>query len=177
MKSSPSPATDGEGTPLEQINPGEAVDLCGRLEAGHRIASATAYHRAAAWERLARALAKRFDAIGTEQESIWRLRAEEVGALGSQSLVSETRRIVSGLACKKENCDFPLCRCEPVSALSAIARSDIYPAMAKPIVHGQREQEDYRRALEAIIADPEADAVAIAHAAITPYTPWVAVDE
>lgn len=63
------------------------------------------------------------------------------------------------------------------SAPSAIARSDLYPAMAKPIVHGQREQEDYRRALEAIIADPEADAVAIAHAAITPYTPWVAVDE
>lgn len=59
----------GEGVaPLEEIKPGEAVDLCGRLEAGHRLASATAYHRAAAWERLARALAKSFDAFTPSHE-------------------------------------------------------------------------------------------------------------
>lgn len=49
--------------------------------------------------------------------------------------------------------------------------------VTQAIAHGQREQEAYRAALEAIIADPEADAVAIAHTAITPFTPWVAVDE
>ena len=35
----------------------------------------------------------------------------------------------------------------------------------------------YRAALEAIIADPEADAVALAHTAITPFTPWVPAGE
>lgn len=34
--------------------------------------------------------------------------------------------------------------------------------------------EAYRRALDAIIADPTADAVQIAHEAIAPYTDWVA---
>lgn len=35
----------------------------------------------------------------------------------------------------------------------------------------------YRAALEAIIDDPEADAVALAHTAITPFTPWVPAGE
>jgi hypothetical protein len=40
------------------------------------------------------------------------------------------------------------------------------------------ERRAYRKALEDIIAGgQEADAVAIAHTAITPYTPWKAVSE
>lgn len=54
------------------------------------------------------------------------------------------------------------------------ASGQTIPSATPPIVHGQREQEVYRAALEEIIRDPEADAVAIAHTAITPFTPWVA---
>lgn len=44
--------------------------------------------------------------------------------------------------------------------------------------HEEAERADYRRALEDIIAkSDDPSAIAIAHAAITPWTPWVAVDE
>lgn len=42
----------------------------------------------------------------------------------------------------------------------------------------KRERDDYRKALEKIIAESD-DAIAIelAHSAITPYTPWEPVNE
>lgn len=45
----------------------------------------------------------------------------------------------------------------------------IYEALLK----ANAEIDTYRKALEAIIADPEADAVQIAHQAIMPYTTWI----
>lgn len=96
-KLSPTPLDANEKfAPLEEIKPGEALDLCNRLAAANRLGRCTADQERDSWEKLARAIAKRFDALGTDQESVWRLRAEEVGALGTQSPTqSETKRDTS----------------------------------------------------------------------------------
>lgn len=49
--------------PIEELQPGEAVDLCDRFAAMGRLGPLQGFARAAAWERLARALAARIDSF------------------------------------------------------------------------------------------------------------------
>jgi hypothetical protein len=49
--------------PIEELQPGEALDLCERFAAIGRLARLQGFDRAAAWERLARALAARIDSF------------------------------------------------------------------------------------------------------------------
>lgn len=55
--------TDDIHAPIEELQPGEAVDLCERFAAIGRLAKLQGFDRAAAWERLARALAARIDSF------------------------------------------------------------------------------------------------------------------
>lgn len=63
--------------PIEELQPGEALDLCERLVAVIRLANANASMRARAWEKLARELAKRIDALKPSGPCIYEARSPD----------------------------------------------------------------------------------------------------
>jgi len=54
--------------PIEELQPGEAVDLCNRLAALNRLAGGHAFQERDAWEKMARAVSKRFDSFAPSAE-------------------------------------------------------------------------------------------------------------
>jgi hypothetical protein len=65
MKTDSHTSRNSEGiAPIEELKPGEAVDLCNRVAAALHIAPGHAFQDRDAWEKVARALSKRFDSLG-----------------------------------------------------------------------------------------------------------------